>query len=151
MNKNQDLQGLNAGQQVQIPPSRAASDDPTEGFDLTRKARQEALSSIKSVLDRAAQGHKTGRKQIDKALQALYVYSKHTDALMVSIIKDMYRIVQAMAGSEVALIGTKANVEALILGLENKEVITADEVKEISEKEILPKYLPARPPPSESE
>jgi hypothetical protein len=136
MSTNRNLGDLNAKNVKQ-----SSSEDPTETFDISRGKRQEALNQVKDLLERASQGSKFTQKDFKKAFSALYTYNSLTEKLIVSFLNDTYRIVKAVAQSEVSIFALRTNVKALVRALDRKELINRELIEEIHDKEILPEEL----------
>jgi len=132
---NNDLRGLNVSQ-----PSQPAQVRPEE-FDVTRKARQDALSTVNEVLGRAVRGPKISKKDLTKAIRALHTYGMYTDQVVGSLLKDFVRIIQIVAQYEVSLFAIRTNVKALVRALADKGIVTEDELRRIHDEDIMPKEL----------
>lgn len=138
MSTNQNLGDLTP---KSSQPGQAVQVDPTEEFDVNRKARQEALNRVKDVLDRAAQGSKLNQKDFKKALNNLYNYNRMSDELATGLVRDLFRIVRAVAQSEVNLFALRTNMKTVVLALEKQGVVTEEMMREIHDKEVLPAEL----------
>ena len=124
------------------PPSNAPPEDPTLEFDQSRKTRQDALTAAYQVLQKANNKEKLGQKDLIKALQNLTSHAVHLDQLTVILLQEMYRIVQAVAGSEVTMFSLGANLKAVIRGLDQKNLVKEAEFEKIFREEVLPNELP---------
>lgn len=123
------------------PPESGEPVDPTTAFDISRKLRQEALTHVKEVLDREASGSKLSRKDIVKATKNLLYHAVYLDELVVILLQEMYRIVQAVAQQEVNDFSLRANLKTIVVALDKKGLVTESELAEIFNKEVLPAEL----------
>lgn len=123
------------------PPEAGEPVDPTLEFDLTRKDRQGALSHVQEVLQRAQSGAKLSRKDIVKALKNIQYHAVYLDELVVTLLQEMYRIVQALAQQEVNDFALRTNLKTVVIGLDKKGLISEEELSKIFKEEILPAEL----------
>jgi hypothetical protein len=130
----------------EMPPEETLeqeqSKDPTAEFDLSRKSRQDAIKGAMDIVRRANSGAKLDRKDIAKALRNLTAHTVLLDELVVTMLQEMYRVVQTVAQNEVNLFTFRANLKAVVMGITRKGVITDTELADIFTKEVLPEMLP---------
>lgn len=114
--------------------------DPTAEFDLTRKARDEALGTVRAAMNRS-EDNKLSGKDVKKAIQGLYTCSKHTDDLLISLIRDIYRIVHAVAQGEVNTFTLRTNLKTVSKALIDKGVLDEEELKKLHDETVLKEEL----------
>jgi ribosome recycling factor len=137
MNNNQNLGGLPLRQKEEVSSQQEQERDRVEQFDVTRKARQGALESVRKTLLQA-EDSKLSRKDLMKVLKALYQYSVSADELTAATLKDMYKLLQAMAQQEMNVFALRTNLKTLIKGLEKKGLVVEDELRKLHDEEVLP-------------
>ena len=134
-----ELMSIDNNELTKDPPSQPIN--PAEQFDVTRKARQEALNSVQEVLNRAVQGGKVNQSQLVKALYGLHDFAKLTDALLIAVLNDMVTIIRAIAGGEANTFACTSKLKAMVDLLEEKKLLTEIELIEMHDKKTLPKII----------
>jgi hypothetical protein len=139
MSNNKDLSGF------QQPTDEEEPIDPTENFDTTRKTRRAELEVVAAILQRASKGERLKPKSFLDAIKSIFTYLYNTENLTIQMLKDMYGIVQAVAKAEMNIFVLMLKMKTLIKLLENKELITEEELKKVHDDEIIPKEMQGVP------
>lgn len=116
--------------------------DPTAEFDPTREDRINCLRQVETVLKLGYSGKKIDRKDIMKALTNLTRFVSLQEQQMQTMLSDMLNIVQAVAKNETSVFALRTNTKALLIGLVKKGFVTAEEIMNIHNREVLPAELP---------
>jgi len=140
-NSNLDLGGLPVRDVNTQEPQTQSVEDPADKFDVTRKARQDALKMLAQLLT-AAEGAKLSKKDVIKGFRALHEYCLHSDYMISAMVHDMYRIVHSVAQGEVNTFALRTNLKTLVKALELKDLVNQEELKEIHDQQVLPGELP---------
>lgn len=127
-------------EETPILPPEEQHVDPTESFDATRKARQEALKCVELALAQGEEG-KLNKKEIQKALRSLKEYVEYSEMVVVNMMRDFYQIIQSAANSEMAIMGLQMNLRTMVKALDMKGIANEEELKAIH-REVLDKELP---------
>jgi hypothetical protein len=127
---------------VEPPPDEGPPPDPTGEFDITRKDRMDTLSAVNETLKKLAEGQKLNSKRTIDMIKKLSAHAVLLDELVVTLLQEMYRIVQAIANQEVSDFSLRASMDALASALIDKGLITKVELQD-SFNNIIKKSFPA--------
>jgi len=116
----------------------APPQDPVEAFDVTSGARREALKKVSQVLERASKGGKLNGAQTRKALEGLATAVDCLNSLITSIMYDLVKVMQAVGGGEQNVLMTSARLSSLLVVLDEKEIVTNDELLAAYKDKIAP-------------
>ena len=135
-NKVDASQEEQGNQQENFDPEQAV-----EQFDVTRKARTDALEQIEKMLTRATNGFNMDKKDTLKCLRQFYVICLMQDMLLKALMADLVRGIQSMAKGEVDLFNLTAKVFTITQALYSKDLVSQDELEKIHQEVTVPKLL----------
>lgn len=117
------------------------ADKAAASFDVTRTARQEALSQVENVLTKAASGRSIDKKELLKVIRALYVTTKMQDMLLVEFIPTLIRTVRSMAENEVQSFNTMAKLFTVTQALYKKGLVSEEEMEQYHKELTVPALM----------
>ena len=117
-------------------PNKAA-----EQFDVTRAARQDALSQVETILTRAASGRNVDKKETLKCLRGLYVVAYMQDMLIKGLMGDLIGAIRAMAKVEVEQFNTAAKLFTVTQALYKKGLVSPQEMEQFHQEITVPQLL----------
>lgn len=130
--KCEDVPEINAVE----PPSEEKPTDPTAEFDITREDRKQALSAVNETLQKLANGQKLNAKKTIDMLKKVSAHAVLLDELVVTLLQEMYRIVQAVANQEVSDFSLRASMDALASALIDKGLVSKADLQDSFNKII---------------
>jgi len=122
-------------------PQPLSVEDSIEMVDVTRKARQAACQEAQRLLAKSARGYSIDKKEQIKILNQLVMVTALQDQAIGKLMEDMVRTVRAQAEDEAQMTAESAVLRAVILTLEDKGVLTENDIKTTHQEKVIPRLM----------
>jgi len=130
-------------------PTEFDAEAAVEQFDLTRKARTDALEQIEKLLTQVSKGYNMDKKETIKCLKHFYVLCLMQDMLVRGLMADFVNSIRSVAKTEVEVFNLSAKVFTLTQGLYKKGLMTQDDLEQIYKEVTMPQLLAQLQPQTE--
>lgn len=122
--------------------------DPFEVYKQNCELRKKQVAALQQILRKFAGGNKVGRKEHQQFAAAVHVLSNNENVLLDTLYYSIFQIgmmneqlVRTTQETKTTLFTLGTEIKTIIAALDKEGIISQEMMKEIHDKEILPKIL----------
>lgn len=121
--------------------SKEVPQEVVESFDVTGSVRQEALKKVESIILRASKGEEISGQDYFDAITGIYTATIYLDMIVRNFMYDFFTLAENISRQDANSTAISAQMMTIVKILEDKKILTIEEVAKEFETEVYPAVL----------